>query len=414
PQSWPPTPPQAHALGGHVASCGVCAAQPVPDLSPDEVLGHLPVAAIPADLRLDVLNAAASPARAEARRSAAALSEPLDPDGWPTPYTPRRPKRGRRARPNAAEAPVGAAPGDAGQTPNRNAEAPAPGPAGRPGPDVIGSGAPDTTLSFEAVPGDAPAGRSPSSGGGGGGGGGRHSRDASSGKGEDGEDLKPRRSGRIPEDGDRWVAGELRSARGRKRAVLATAGSVAAVAVLGAAVAAFAGGGGGGAGPVAKGGNPATPSPSESVVEPPMKGAGTPSGTPTLHAKTGSSSPSRSPSATPTTTSSSPTPHTHTTTQPPRRTTPPPATHPPRPGTLSVAGCSIGLGDSCEITVTATGGSVTWRVVGVSRGLSASGSGTLSAGRSATVQVRRESMCWGSRTGQVAFSPSGTAAVSFC
>ncbi|MEV5572374.1 sigma-70 family RNA polymerase sigma factor [Spirillospora sp. NPDC052269] len=448
PQSWPPAPPQARALGEHVASCRVCAAQPVPDLPSDQVLGYMPIAAVPADLRLDILNAAASPGRAEARRAAAALSEPLDPDGWPTPYSARRSKRGRRARANDARPPVpaaqplaapvaDAAPGAGWESPsettredlapaqNWNTEATAPD-GGRPAPDggrhaadVIGSGAPDTTLTFDVVPGDAAAtGQAPAGGlaqgRGPAGGGGRHSRDASSGNGDgdDGDQLTPRRSGRIPEDGDRWVAGELRSERGRKRAMLAGVGGVAAVAVLGASVAAFAGGGGGGGSSAAKGGHTATPSPSETVVEPSMTGAASPSGSPTLHPKKGSASPTRTPSEKPSSPTTSPTAHTHA--PPPPVPHSPPPSHTPRPGTLSVAGCSIGLGRSCEITVTATGGSVTWRVVGVSNGLSASGGGTLSPGQSATVHVRRESMCLGSRTGQVAFSPSGVAAVSFC
>ncbi|WP_026416085.1 hypothetical protein [Actinomadura oligospora] len=440
PRTWPPAPPQARALSEHVASCRVCAAQSVPDLPSDQILGYMPIAAIPADLRLDILNAAASPGRAEARRSAAALSEPLDPDGWPTPYSPRRSKRGRRARANDARPPAPAAhagggPGwespaeapreDLDRTPSWNAEATAPDTA-RPAADVIGSGAPDTTLTFDAVPGQDAAGHAPAGGlsrgrgpagergrGPAGGGGGRHSRDASSdgGDADGGEQLQPRRSGRIPEDGDRWVAGELRSARGRKRAVLAGAGGVAAVAILGASVAAFAGGGGGGGSSAAKGGHPARPTPSESVVEPSMTGAGSPSGTPTLRPKKGTASPTRTPSETPSSPTSSPK-HSHT--PPPKRSTTPPSSRPPRPGTLSVTGCSIGFGSSCPIVVTATGGSVSWRVVGVSNGLSASGSGTLAAGQSTTVQVRREDMCFGSRTGQVAFAPSGAAAVSYC
>ncbi|MEV4258607.1 hypothetical protein AB0J52_36080, partial [Spirillospora sp. NPDC049652] len=414
----------------HVASCPTCAAQSVPDIPADQVLGSLPIAALPADLRLDVLNAAASPGRADARRSAAALIEPLDPDGWPAPYRPRRSKRGRRARTEPLAAPIanpapGAA-GDADRTQPWNAEQAVPeavddGRPGRTQPDVLagpGPGAPDTTLSFDAIPGTDTASAppdGPSQGHGPAGGGGRHSRDAAA---AGGEQLEPRRSGRVPEEGDRWVAGELRSPRGRKRAVLAGVGGVAAVAVLGVAVSAFAGGGGGG-GHVAKGGRPAAPAPTGSVVEPTMSSAASPSASPTLHAKKGpSASPSRTPSSTPSSSSSSPaappaSPN-HSPTRRPTHSAPPAPPRPPRPGTLSVVGCSIGLGDSCQITVSASGGTVSWRVVGVSRGLSASGGGTLSAGQSATVQVRRQSMCWGSRTGQVVFSPSGTASVSFC
>ncbi|MCP2334684.1 hypothetical protein [Actinomadura rupiterrae] len=541
PKSWPPAPPEARTLSAHVASCRICSAHEVPDGPADQVLGYMPVAAIPADLRLDLLNGAASPGRAEARRSAAALVEPLDSDGWPTPYRPsRRQKRGRRGRanepmqaapampaweasadptwddsPRPADAPAGShadsysapgqddhtrhsgpdvlagpggsapsslpengdvsalgnplaahghspvpgtgggfapsdpnaatgvgegsapgaplaghasnggpgmgegfAPGDPRAGNGQHASGGIPGASGQAAPggngqhapgglagataaaDGPSGSAPDTTLTFDVVPGTDETGRSGSRGRGSSGGG-RHSRDA-----DDGDVLKPTRSGRIPEDGDRWVAGEMRAARGRKRALLAGTGGVAAVALIGVAAAAFAGGGGG-SGHVAKGGEPVSPKPSGSVVEPSMSAAGTPSGSPTLRAKK-TPSPSKSPTETPSTSVSptrSPAPppsHSH---QPPR---------PPRPGTLSVAGCAIGYGDGCTVTITATGGSVTWRVVGVSDGLSASGGGTLAAGQSARIQVSREAMCWGSRTGQVAFSPSGTAVVTYC
>ena len=95
-------------------------------------------------------------------------------------------------------------------------------------------------------------------------------------------------------------------------------------------------------------------------------------------------------------------------------------------GRLSIAGggChgvrAAGPPQTCPIRLTAVGGPVRWSVASVrSSGgrISASGGGTLPAGRSTTitVTVRSTVMCYmsGGGTGSVSFSPGGTATVSY-
>ncbi|MFB4295710.1 hypothetical protein [Actinomadura sp. NTSP31] len=96
------------------------------------------------------------------------------------------------------------------------------------------------------------------------------------------------------------------------------------------------------------------------------------------------------------------------------------------PGRLAVGdgGCHgigvAGLPRSCPVRLTAVGGTVHWAVTSVrSRGgrVSASGGGTLTAGRSTTVNVvvRPTVLCYigGGGGGSVSFSPGGTATVSY-
>jgi DNA-directed RNA polymerase specialized sigma24 family protein len=91
---------------------------------------------------------------------------------------------------------------------------------------------------------------------------------------------------------------------------------------------------------------------------------------------------------------------------------------------VSDGGCHglgvAGLPRSCPVRLTAVGGTVRWAVASVrSRGgrVSASGGGTLKAGRSATVTVvvRPTVLCYigGGGGGSVSFSPGGTATVSY-
>ncbi|QKW38369.1 sigma-70 family RNA polymerase sigma factor [Actinomadura sp. NAK00032] len=97
-ESWPLTPQTAGSLVRHVGSCPVCGEQETPPLPPDRLLSVLPIAAIPADLRLDVLTAATAADRADNRRAIAAWTEPFDEYGWPLPYQPAAP-RGRDRSP---------------------------------------------------------------------------------------------------------------------------------------------------------------------------------------------------------------------------------------------------------------------------------------------------------------------------
>jgi hypothetical protein len=91
---------------------------------------------------------------------------------------------------------------------------------------------------------------------------------------------------------------------------------------------------------------------------------------------------------------------------------------------VSDGGCHglgvAGLPRSCPVRLTAVGGTVHWAVASVrSRGgrISASGAGTLKAGRSTTVTVvvRPTVLCYmgGGGGGSVGFSPGGTATVSY-
>ncbi|WP_433463483.1 RNA polymerase sigma factor [Spirillospora sp. CA-128828] len=96
-ESWPLDPQTSAALVRHVENCPVCGARETPALPPDRLLSVLPIAAIPADLRLDVLTAATAEDRAGNRRAIAAWTEPFDEYGWPLPYQQTAPRRSDRA-----------------------------------------------------------------------------------------------------------------------------------------------------------------------------------------------------------------------------------------------------------------------------------------------------------------------------
>ncbi|QFG24687.1 RNA polymerase sigma factor [Actinomadura sp. WMMB 499] len=145
------------------------------------------------------------------------------------------------------------------------------------------------------------------------------------------------------------------------------------------------------------------PVPTESAPIDPSPTSSSPSPTESSKSPTPSETPSETPSRTPT--SEAP-PDPPATTDRPER---------PAPGDLRVSGCSMGRDESCGITIRAVGGSVTWRVTGTSGEVSASGSGRLSPGESATVTVSRpDEWCWGEESGSVSFSPGGSAPVSYC
>ena len=91
-ESWPLTPQAARSLVRHVDSCPTCGGRETPPLPADRLLAVLPIAAIPADLRLDVLTAATDAERADNRRAIAAYAEPFTARGWPVPYRPAPPR----------------------------------------------------------------------------------------------------------------------------------------------------------------------------------------------------------------------------------------------------------------------------------------------------------------------------------
>ncbi|WP_141582371.1 RNA polymerase sigma factor [Actinomadura sp. WMMA1423] len=96
-ESWPLSPQTSAALVRHVDNCPVCGARETPPVPPDRLLSVLPIAAIPADLRLDVLTAATAEDRAGNRRAIAAWTEPFDEYGWPLPYQQTAPRARDRA-----------------------------------------------------------------------------------------------------------------------------------------------------------------------------------------------------------------------------------------------------------------------------------------------------------------------------
>ncbi|MEU9023799.1 sigma-70 family RNA polymerase sigma factor [Actinomadura sp. NPDC048394] len=149
-----------------------------------------------------------------------------------------------------------------------------------------------------------------------------------------------------------------------------------------------------------------TPSGSSSVPDPSESTTSLePSETPTPSAT------STSPTPTPTLTSATPTP-TRTRSRASHTAKPAPTHSKPTKGTLSVGSCTIsGAGEgSCDISVTAVGGPVTWSVTGAS-GVSASGGGTLASGATGKAHVTGTCTPPGG-TGTVYFSPSGTGSVT--
>ncbi|WP_395107756.1 RNA polymerase sigma factor [Actinomadura sp. SCN-SB] len=87
-ESWPLAPQAARSLIRHVDSCPTCGGRETPPLPADRLLAVLPIAAIPGDLRLDVLTAATAADRADNRHAIAAYAEPFTARGWPVPYKP--------------------------------------------------------------------------------------------------------------------------------------------------------------------------------------------------------------------------------------------------------------------------------------------------------------------------------------
>ncbi|GAA2599038.1 sigma-70 family RNA polymerase sigma factor [Actinomadura fulvescens] len=108
-ETWPLPPPIAQSLVRHVATCPTCGPRETPRLPADRLMAVLPIAAIPGDLRLDVLTAATSPDRADTRRGVAALLEPFDERGWPVPYQPGAVREREPARRKAPLLAIGAA-----------------------------------------------------------------------------------------------------------------------------------------------------------------------------------------------------------------------------------------------------------------------------------------------------------------
>ncbi|MCW2900289.1 MAG: sigma-70 family polymerase sigma factor [Streptosporangiaceae bacterium] len=115
---------------------------------------------------------------------------------------------------------------------------------------------------------------------------------------------------------------------------------------------------------------------------------------------------------TPPPTTRPPRPHTRRPSAKP--TTRRPTTRPPRPGTLTVTGCGLITALECPLTLTAVGGTVSWRVTGTT-GVTASGAGTLRPGGTTDVMVTRPGCSPGdaSGSGTVTFSPNGSGAVSW-
>jgi RNA polymerase sigma factor (sigma-70 family) len=286
---WPLSPEVCRKLVRHVEACPTCGERRSRRVSMNRLLQVLPVAALPTDLRLDIITVATAPDRNETRMTIARRAEPFDSRGWPTPPEQARPVTPvRRSSPVRLWPALTAAacvlliiggimlflPGSGSKKSSNDGEAQA------------------------AVPGDS-------------------------------------------------VSAE----------------------------------------------------PSGDPSDLPLPTA------PTTPSKTVSASPSPSSSKSP-----SPTPSTSNGSRPPSRP------RPQTPGHLAVSGCRMSSGNrSCTITVTASGGPVTWRVTGTSSSVSASGGGTLAAGQSTGVRVTRDScgLLQSGGNGSVSFSPNGSAGVSW-
>ncbi|CNE51840.1 RNA polymerase sigma factor%2C sigma-70 family [Mycobacterium tuberculosis] len=127
---------------------------------------------------------------------------------------------------------------------------------------------------------------------------------------------------------------------------------------------------------------------------------------------------SDTPSPTPSSTSPTPTLTPSRTREPSPRSSaprPPRTTMKPSAGTLSVGSCSVsGSGGQCALTVTASGGPVTWAVVGHSGNVSAGGGGRLASGGSASVPVTFNGPCTPGSSGTVVFTPGGRTGTVTC
>ncbi|HEX6473272.1 MAG TPA: sigma-70 family RNA polymerase sigma factor [Streptosporangiaceae bacterium] len=285
---WPLTPEVCRKLVRHVENCPTCGERRSRRVSMNRLLQVLPVAALPPDLRLDIITVATAPDRNETRMTIARRAEPFDSRGWPTPPEQTRPA-----------APV------------------------RSGPSLRLWHVLTAAACLLLVVGGIMLFQ-PGSGG--------------------------------------------KKAAGNDQAQAAV--------------------------------------PSDSVSADPSD---VPSDLPLPTASTPSKTVSASPSA-----SKTPTPTPSTSRSRPSSAVPP---KPSTPGRLGVSGCRMsGSQRSCTVTVTASGGPVSWRVTGTSSNVSASGGGTLAAGQSASVQVTRAAcgvLDFSSHSGSVSFSPNGAATVSW-
>ncbi len=147
---------------------------------------------------------------------------------------------------------------------------------------------------------------------------------------------------------------------------------------------------------------------SESVLDP--------SSPPDSEEPSDSPTPTQSETPTPTPTTTTPTPTPSKTRKPATQSsTPRPTFSAPQTGRLNVGSCTIrtdGPGSgSCEITVRAVGGTVTWSVVRATGGISANGGGTLRAGQSGSIHVSGNCTPPGGR-GTVLLSTGDTGSVT--
>jgi RNA polymerase sigma factor (sigma-70 family) len=88
---WPLSPEVCRKLVRHIEACPTCGERRSRRVSMNRLLQVLPVAAIPADLRLDIITVATAPDRNETRMTIARRAEPFDSRGWPTPPEQVRP-----------------------------------------------------------------------------------------------------------------------------------------------------------------------------------------------------------------------------------------------------------------------------------------------------------------------------------
>jgi RNA polymerase sigma factor (sigma-70 family) len=96
---WPLSPEVCRKLVRHIEACPTCGERRSRRVSMNRLLQVLPVAAIPADLRLDIITVATAPDRNETRMTIARLAEPFDSRGWPTPPEQVRPAAPPRRNP---------------------------------------------------------------------------------------------------------------------------------------------------------------------------------------------------------------------------------------------------------------------------------------------------------------------------
>ena len=131
------------------------------------------------------------------------------------------------------------------------------------------------------------------------------------------------------------------------------------------------------------------PSPTDSVEPSPTKKKHTPTPTPTTHTPT-------------------PRPTYHPAPSPTHK-----PTHKPTPGTLTVAGCDMGQGSTCSITLTAKGGDVSWTASAPDSLSLSSSSGTVKSGKSVQVNVDQVGNPCPDTHAPVSFSPGGSATVTW-